>query len=300
MLAYHFGYGGYRDVRRGKRLRPRLLLEVVENEGGSIDDALDAAAAIELVHNYSLVHDDIEDHDRLRHGRETLWAKYGIPQAINAGDAMCALAFLELTRARDRLSAERCLALVHVLHAAHLDMCDGQALDMSFEAETFVLVRAYERMIAGKTAALFGAAFEMGAICAGAGEIARKRYREVGRAFGMAFQIQDDVLGIWGTTEATGKIAANDLVRRKWTFPVAWALSVPDASPAQRFKVANAYVGLTSLDAKQVASVIEALDEMGAREAANQEIAKHLAVIDAQAQGGLRDLLLSAMELSLP
>src|SRR5438270_7204796 len=128
MLAYHFGYGEYGNVRRGKRLRPRLLLEVVENEGGAWDDALDAAAAIEILHNYSLVHDDIEDHDRLRHGRETLWAKYGIPQAVNAGDAMCALAFLELTRAHIGFPAERCLHLVHALHTAHLEMCDGQSL----------------------------------------------------------------------------------------------------------------------------------------------------------------------------
>ncbi|MBV9271133.1 MAG: polyprenyl synthetase family protein [Candidatus Eremiobacteraeota bacterium] len=300
MLAYHFGYGEHSEVRRGKRLRPRLLLDVVENEGGILEDALDAAAAIEILHNYSLVHDDIEDHDRLRHGRETLWARYGVPQAVNAGDAMCALAFLELTRAHDSLPAERCVNLVRVLHAAHLEMCDGQSLDLSFEAEPLVLVRGYERMIAGKTSALFGAACEMGAICAGTDSAARKRYRAVGRAFGMAFQIHDDVLGIWGSTEATGKTAANDLVRRKWTFPVAWALSATEASPAQRFKVANAYVSGSSLDAKQVASVIEALDEMGAREAAHREIAKHLAVIDAQAQGGLRDLLLSTMQLSVP
>jgi len=213
---------------------------------------------------------------------------------------MCALAFLELTRANDRLLAERCLQLVYVLHTAHLEMCEGQSLDIAFEMEPFVLVRGYERMIAGKTAALFGAACEMGAICANAGVQARKRYRDVGRAFGMAFQIQDDILGIWGTTEATGKIAANDLARRKWTFPVAWALSAADASAAQRFKVANAYVRGEALDGEQVAAVIEALDEMGAREAANEEIAKHLAVIEAQAQGGLRDLLLSAMQLSLP
>jgi len=300
MLAYHFGYREHCDVRRGKRLRPRLLLEVVENEAGSVDEALDAAAAIEILHNYSLVHDDIEDHDRLRHGRETLWAKYGIPQAVNAGDAMCALAFLALTRSGDRLPAERSLHLVHVLHAAHLEMCDGQSLDLSFERETFVSADAYERMIAGKTSALFGAACEMGAICAGADAAACERYRDAGRAFGMAFQIQDDVLGIWGTTEATGKVAANDLVRRKWTFPVAWALSAAGASPAHTSKVANAYTGVTALDGEQVASVIEALDEMGAREAAQREIAKHLAVIDAQAQGRLRDVLLSAMQLSLP
>lgn len=300
MLAYHFGYGEHRDVRRGKRLRPRLLLEVVEAEGAPFDGAYDAAAAIEVLHNYSLVHDDIEDHDRLRHGRETLWARYGVPQAINAGDAMCALAFLALTRAQGVSSAERRLDLVDVLHDAHAEMCDGQSLDLSFESETFVLLHAYERMIAGKTSALFGAACEMGAICAGASVQTRAQYRDVGRAFGMAFQIQDDVLGIWGTTEATGKVAANDLVRRKWTFPVAWALSVPDASPAQRFKIANAYVRGEALEPAHVASVIEALDSMGAREAAQREVAKHLAVIESRARGGLRDLLLGAMQLSLP
>ena len=102
MLQYHFGYGKHGPARRGKRLRPTMVARACESAGGVLDDALDAAAAVELLHNYSLVHDDIEDSDRFRHGRPTLWSVYGIAQAINAGDAMCAISFLTLTHSGER------------------------------------------------------------------------------------------------------------------------------------------------------------------------------------------------------
>ncbi len=303
MLFYHFGYGAHGPARRGKRLRPRLLLRVTEAEGGAIENALDAAAAIEILHNYSLVHDDIEDGDELRHGRRTLWAVYGIPQALNAGDALCAVSFLVLLNATARHADNRVLRMVRALHEAHATMCDGQSLDLAFERATHVDLDEYHRMIGAKTAALFGASSELGALCAPCEEQSVLRYRELGRAYGLAFQIRDDVLGIWGTVDSTGKVTGNDIARRKWTFPVVWALSRPASAARDRIAQAYAYAlgenrNEAVLDEDTVTGVIDALDELGAREAANAAIAEHLAVVERHPVASVRDFLLSSLELA--
>ena len=303
MLFYHFGYGAHGPARRGKRLRPRLLLRVTEAEGGSIENALDAAAAVEILHNYSLVHDDIEDGDELRHGRRTLWAVYGIPQALNAGDALCAVSFLVLLNATARHADNRVLRMVRALHEAHATMCDGQSLDLAFERATHVDLDEYHRMIGAKTAALFGASSELGALCAPCDEHSVLRYRELGRAYGLAFQIRDDVLGIWGTVDSTGKVTGNDIARRKWTFPVVWALSRPPS--AARDRIAHAYAHALRdkrneavLDEETVTGVVDALDALGAREAANAAIGEHLAVVERHPVASVRDFLLSSLELA--
>lgn len=310
MLCYHFGYGEHGPARRGKRLRPRLLLRVAEAEGARAEDALDAAAAIEILHNYSLVHDDIEDGDELRHGRRTLWSVYGVPQALNAGDALCALSFLVLMNATHRHPGERVLRMVRALHEAHATMCDGQSMDLAFERAIHVDLPEYHRMIGAKTAALFGVSSELGALCAPCDDRSVLRYRELGRAYGLAFQIRDDVLGIWGTVDATGKVTGNDIARRKWTFPVVWALGQPRSAARQR--IAQAYAGALRatqpfdnaqdddevLDAQTVTAVIDALDELGAREAANAAIAEHLAVVERHPVAGVREFLLGSLQLA--
>jgi geranylgeranyl diphosphate synthase type I len=298
MLFYHFGYGEYGPAKRGKRLRPRLLLCVAEAEGGSAENALDAAAAVEILHNYSLVHDDIEDNDELRRGRRTVWAVYGIPQALNAGDALCAISFLALTNSVARHSDERVLQMVRALHEAHATMCDGQSMDLAYEQAPRVDLAAYNRMIGAKTAALFGASSQLGALCAPCAPEAVIGYRELGRAFGMAFQIRDDALGIWGTVDATGKVSGNDIARRKWTFPVVWSLAQPPS--VARDRIAAAYARGGTLDNDTVASVIDALDELGAREAANHAAAKHLSVVERHPVSTVRDFLLNSLELASP
>lgn len=294
LLSYHFGYGPYGPARRGKRLRPRLLLAVAQAHGASAEDALDAAAAIEILHNYSLVHDDIEDRDELRHGRDTLWKVYGVAQAINAGDAMCALSFLALTAASSRHGGERVVAMVRALHEAHATMCEGQALDLAFETQEHVGIEDYTRMISAKTAALFAAACELGALCAGCGEAALSDYRELGNAFGMAFQIQDDAQGVWASTGQTGKHAGHDIARRKWSFPVVWALCGPPS--AARDRVRKAYRRGRPLDPAEVTAVIGALDELGAREAAARAAAEHRSVVERCPVASVRDLLLNSLE----
>lgn len=298
MLSYHFGYTEDSAARRGKRLRPRLLLTVALEAGASQEDAIDAAVAVELLHNYSLIHDDIEDGDEYRHGRPTLWAKYGIAQAVNAGDALCALSFLALLNGARRFPPERMTKMVERLHLAHLAMCHGQSLDIAFEAQLSVPAQRYVEMIGGKTAALFAVSCELAAMAAGLGESEVRRYRSLGSAFGIAFQVFDDVLGIWGDPHATGKTAGTDIVRRKKTFPIVWALEGPPT--AQRDLIARAYAGTGKMDCATVAGVIAALDVLGAREAARHAAANHLAVVERAAAGRVRDFLLGLISPASP
>jgi geranylgeranyl diphosphate synthase type I len=293
MLLYHFGYGEYGPARRGKRLRPHLVLRTAASLGASPDDALDAACAVEILHNYSLVHDDIEDRDELRHGKRTLWSRDGIAQAINAGDALCALSVLTLIRSAARLPHERVLAMVGMLHDAHRVMCDGQSLDLEFESATQVALDDYYRMIACKTAALFEASCGLGAHCATSDERTIDDYGRLGHAYGMAFQIRDDILGIWASADTTGKIAGNDIARRKWTYPVVWALDQPDS--AARKTIAAAYALGRELEPREVETVVAALDDLGAREAARRAAAEPMAVVENHADYAMREYLLGTL-----
>lgn len=297
MLTYHLGLLESSAVRRGKRLRPRLLFAVVEELGGAFEDALDAAVAIEVLHNYSLVHDDIEDGDRFRHGRLTLWAKYGTAQAINAGDALCALSYLSLLKTAHEQPPARVIAMMNALHRANFAMCEGQSLDIAFEAEGTLDTQRYLRMIGGKTAALFGAAAELGAYCASAPESEVARYGDLGRAFGIAFQIFDDVLGIWGDEDETGKTAGADIARRKKSFPVVWAMQ---SGRPQNEPILRAYRGSGELDRGAVADVIAALDALGARDAAHRVAAQQLVGARRARAGPVRDFLLDSLPLSAP
>ncbi len=296
MLLRHFGYAPYGPARRGKRLRPQMVMRVATGEGAPVENALDAAVAVEIFHNYSLVHDDIEDRDELRHGRPTLWSAYGVARAINAGDAMCALSFLSLEHAARRLDAPRVLQMLALLHEAHAVMCEGQSLDLYFESQRRVDLPGYYRMIECKTAQLFDASCRLGAHAAGCGAAAVEGYGAVGRAYGMAFQIRDDVSGIWSTVDQTGKTVASDIARRKWTFPVVWAVAQPPS--AARAAVAAAYASGEPLDAATVEGVVDALDSLGARDAAVAAAAEHLAVLERHPNAELREFLCGTLGLT--
>jgi geranylgeranyl diphosphate synthase type I len=224
-IAYHFAFDAPPPARRGKRLRPKLVIAAAASFACPPERTLAACAAIELLHNYSLVHDDIEDSDRLRHGRETVWAAFGVPHGINAGDAIGALAQLALVPLGSSLPAQTAFDMSMDVAQANLRMCEGQSLDLALEYGAGGGIAKYVEMIEGKTAALFGCAAVLGARCAGvSGETDIDRARDIGRLFGLGFQIRDDILGIWGQTNDTGKVAAGDIERRKKTFPVLWAL----------------------------------------------------------------------------
>ena len=266
MIRYHFGYDAIDKTKSGKRLRPQLLLRTALEEGGRVDCALDAAVAIEILHNYSLIHDDIEDGDELRHGRTTTWARYGLAHGINAGDALCAISYLTLLH-EEAVLPNRVVEMLHVLHEANLRMCEGQGLDISFETKSSVTMPQYLEMIAGKTGALFSASCQLGALAAGCEPDRADAYARLGRAYGLAFQIRDDVLGTWGATDVTGKPSGADIARRKWSFPVVWALGTPPS--ADRDVVAHAYARNARLDPSGVIDVIAALERLGARDAAD-------------------------------
>src|SRR6188768_482935 len=220
MLAYHLGLDG-KAGRGGKRLRPLLGVLAYQSLGGDYRKALPGAAAVELGHNFSLVHDDIEDADRERHHRPTLWAAWGIPLAINAGDALFALSRLALYRALDAgtVSDRRMLELMRVYDETCLALCEGQFLDISFERRTDVRVDEYMEMIGRKTAALLAASLQAGAILADDTPETSEAFRSFGYHIGLAFQMADDVKGSFWTSAASGKPEAGDIRKRKKTLP---------------------------------------------------------------------------------
>ena len=227
MLAYHLGWEGEGSGRAasGKRVRPLLLLLVCSAAGGEWRKALPGAAAVELVHNFSLIHDDIQDNSPLRRGRPTVWKKWGIPQAINTGDAMFTLAQLAVLNLEKTTSPAVALKAAQILNETSLQLTQGQYLDMHYEARGDLNLDAYWPMISGKTAALLTACTQIGALAAGAEPDIVNAYRQFGRALGLAFQAEDDMLGMWGEPALTGKSTESDLVQGKKSLPVLYGLS---------------------------------------------------------------------------
>lgn len=229
LLKYHLGWtdengavvpGGH----PGKLLRPTFCLMSCEAVGGDWRQALPAAAAIELLHNFSLIHDDIEDASILRRGRRTIWDIWGTPLAINAGDAMHTLAGIEMLRlGQSGIPPKSVLDAVTMFNEASLALCDGQHLDLSYEKRLDITSEDYLTMISGKTAALFECSFGIGALLGTGRRAVIEKFRDCGRYLGLAFQVKDDILGIWGGEE-TGKSAESDLKEKKKTFPVVYGL----------------------------------------------------------------------------
>ena len=242
MARYQLGWvdadGNAVLANRGKALRPTLCLLTCEALGGNVEAALPAAAGVELLHNFSLVHDDVMDNDRLRRHRPTVWAVWGPAMAIDAGDFMHVAATLSVLRAGDPGDARAVRDAVEVLTLGCRRMTEGQYLDMAFEDETAVTVDAYLDMIDRKTAALIGTAMELGAVFAGNDPDVRAAVRSAGAALGTAFQIRDDFLGIWGDPEATGKSVESDIQKRKKTLPIVHAMT--EGAPADRARLRSA------------------------------------------------------------
>jgi len=225
MLAYHMGWQGEGagPQASGKRIRPVLLLITCAAAGGNWQDALPAAAAVELLHNFSLIHDDIEDNSPLRRGRPTLWTKWGLPQALNAGDTLFTLAhwtILDLETTSPGIAIQAAC----ILHEACLKLTQGQYLDISYESRKDLTLDAYWPMVAGKTAALLAACTELGALVAGVDPVRQASFHDFGHDLGLAFQAQDDLLGVWGDAALTGKSTDSDLMTGKKSLPVLYGL----------------------------------------------------------------------------
>lgn len=272
MLHYHMGWidqtGQPADTERGKRIRPAVALMVCEAVCGDYRPARPAAAAVELIHNFSLLHDDIQDRSPTRRNRPTAWMVWGEKQGINAGDALFALAHLAIPRLAAPDSDPAVLyRMLCILDETCLDLTRGQHLDMLFENQDHVTTDEYLNMIAGKTAALSAAAAQMGAIAAGASEQVVEHFRAFGHNMGLAFQVLDDVLDIWGDPRLTGKEAAVDIHDRKKSLPVLYGL---ERSVALR----TLYADAEPFAEQTVQSAIRLLDEVNARGYA-EELARH-------------------------
>ncbi len=224
MMRYHMGWADEElkpiAAPAGKRLRPLLCLLSCEAAGGNWEEAIPAAAALELVHNFSLVHDDIQDRSTFRRHRPTVWKLWGEALAINVGDALLILA----CKAMEKLPRDKYRECCHVLNEACLSLTEGQFLDLTFEKKERVSLEEYMEMIKRKTAALIAASTQLGAIIATEDRKIIESFRRFGEKLGIAFQVQDDILGLWGEEAVTGKPVADDLRQRKKTLPIIYAM----------------------------------------------------------------------------
>ena len=267
MMGYHMGwlneYGEADEVEAGKRIRPTLCMLACEALGGDVKAALPAAAAVELVHNFSLIHDDIQDGNSERHNRPTVWWVWGPAQAINAGDGMHALARLALLRQTDSgMPPERTLKAVGLLDEACLRLCEGQYLDLTYQERVDISQDAYFKMIEGKTAALISCAAELGAVMSSAEEPVARAMATFGTKLGLAFQIRDDILDLWGQQD-TGKPLAGDILNKKKSLPIVYAIE--NASGAERRTLGDVYFKRV-MEPEDIDKIIEVLETLGARE----------------------------------
>ncbi len=282
MIRYHLGLDGSSGPR-GKRMRPLLGLLAYASIAGEHARALPGAAAVELGHNFSLVHDDIEDGDVERRHRATLWAIHGVPQAINTGDLIFSLSRVALHRLTDLgFSDSKVLRLMRLYDNTCVALCEGQYIDIATSAQDEPMtVELYYDMIGRKTAALISASIEAGALLATDDEDVISGYRRFGWSLGLAFQLNDDLLGIWGQEQKTGKVPT-DVARHKKTLPVLYAFQHADA--ADRARLTELYA-LSDPGEADIAEVVTILERSGAAEFTRAEAQRHrdacLAELDA-------------------
>jgi geranylgeranyl diphosphate synthase type I len=302
MVRYHLGLDGS-GAPAGKRMRPLLGLLAYASITGQYEPALPGAAAVELGHNFSLVHDDIEDGDVERRHRPTLWARHGIPQAINTGDMLFSLSRVALHRLTDLgFSDAKVLRLMRLYDTTCVALCEGQYIDIwTSEHDEAMSVELYFDMIGRKTAALISASIEAGALLATDDEAVIARYRAFGWALGLAFQINDDLLGIWGQEQATGK-EPTDLARHKKTLPVLYALEHAEPADRERLRAIQAAEAPTPAE---LAEAVAILERSGARDYTRDQAHRYrdealaeldaAGTVDAAARAGLERIIVSVI-----
>jgi geranylgeranyl diphosphate synthase type I len=267
MLRYHMGWqdehGHSCNRESGKFVRSTLCLLSCQAVGGDTSQILPAAASIELIHNFSLIHDDIEDVSNERHHRPTLWKLWGQSQAINAGDAMFTLAYVALLRLKERgIAAEKIAGAIKMLSLACLELCDGQYSDVEYENRLDIAIKDYLDMAAKKTAALFAVSTALGAYLGNSDSKLVDFFHMFGKELGTAYQIYDDISGIWGTSEKIGK-SVGDISQRKKTLPVVYGLQNSDSTERKRLMK---FYTQKSIDGEDIREVKEILDHSGARD----------------------------------
>ena len=280
MLQYHMGWADESGrplavpLAQGKALRPTLCLFACEALNEDWATVLPAASALEFVHNFSLIHDDIQDGDLERRHRPTVWSLWGQPQALLAGNAIRQIADITALGLADRgVPAEKALRASFLLTRGYLEMTRGQCMDLVFEGSLDIRLEDYLAMISWKTGALLRYGMEMGALVASDQADFVQAFAHCGSFLGLAFQIRDDVLGTWGDEATTGKAVGNDIRRRKKTFPIVYALQVA-GDPARR-KLVDAY-SKSELDDRDADDVLTVLEELNVAEYA-QEVTRQRA-----------------------
>jgi geranylgeranyl diphosphate synthase, type I len=270
IAGYHLGWwnadGAATPGAGGKSVRAALVLLSAEAAGGDAAAAVDAAVAVELVHNFSLLHDDIMDGDVTRRHKPAAWSVFGVPDAILAGDAMLALAADVIAQAPQA---------VRRLMRCVVELCEGQSADVAFESRAEVSLQECMAMARGKTGALLGCACALGALSAGAHRKTVTGFDDFGRALGLAFQLVDDLLGIWGDPAVTGKPVHADLSARKKSLPVVAALTAAN-SAGRTF--ALRYTADEPLHADELPHLAELIETTGARRWANRQAEHHMRV----------------------
>ncbi|MFD9306194.1 family 2 encapsulin nanocompartment cargo protein polyprenyl transferase [Streptomyces sp. NPDC060048] len=293
VAMYHFGWehedGTPAAGSAGKAIRPALVLAAAQalGAGGGTGGAVRAAVAVELAHNFTLLHDDVIDRDARRRGRATAWTVFGTPDAIITGDAMLALALRLLAEDPHPASAAASARLA----ACVIELCAGQQADCAFEQRPHVSLDECLTMATAKTGALLGCACALGALYAGAGPDEVDAMDAFGREAGLAFQLIDDLIGIWGDPGHTGKPAGADLLARKKSLPVVAALTSGTAAGRE---LAELYAGPMAGD--DVSRAADAVERAGGRDWAQAHAADRMgravqqlsrAVADLGAAGGL-------------
>ncbi|MGW2203444.1 family 2 encapsulin nanocompartment cargo protein polyprenyl transferase [Streptomyces sp. NPDC001774] len=297
VAMYHFGWeqadGSPADGRTGKAIRPALVLAAARALGGDPAPAVRAAAAVELAHNFSLLHDDIVDEDPTRRHRPTAWTVFGIPEALIAGDAVLALALRLLSEDGHPAAAAASARLA----ACVIELCAGQQADCAFEqrAPHEITLDECVAMATAKTGALLGCACALGALYAGAGEEEVAAMDAFGREAGLAFQFIDDLIGIWGDPERTGKPAGADLAARKKSLPVVAALASGTAAGEE---LAELY-SHKELDARAVRAAADAVERAGGRDWAQAQAADRMARAVQQLSRAVPDLAAAGDLLAL-
>ena len=272
LLNYHlgwvdrFGQTAISGSSQGKALRPTLCMFACEALDSLQLRAAPAAAALELIHNFSLLHDDIQDQDLERRHQPTAWSIWGIPKALIAGDAMQSTGDLAMLQVeQEGVPPDIALKVSDILTGSYLEMIEGQCLDLEFEGRTDITTDEYLHMIACKTGALIRCGLEAGALLGDGNDETVQAFAEFGEGLGRAFQIRDDYLGIWGDEATLGKATGNDIRRRKKSYPVVFALE--RAAGAALDDLKRIY-SQTELEEDDVQRVLAILDEVGARESA--------------------------------
>ncbi len=247
----------------GKRLRPFLVLKSCKLVGGNVEDVLAVAASLELLHTFTLLHDDIMDQDEKRRGVPSVHTKWGVPVAIVAGDLLFAKVYEIITKFTDtkRVKPKRILQAMQEISEATIVLCEGQARDMMFENKETVSEAEYFKMIEGKTAALFEASARCGGLLGGANKSQVKRLGEFGFYAGIAFQVIDDVLALTADEKVLKKPVGNDVREGKRTLMVIYALE--KASQRQRKKILET-LGNKDASTEQIQETIRLIESLGA------------------------------------